>query len=221
MRSLSTLVAIAALALAAVPTEAWSKSKGKATATSGGAVSQQDIQGCIGANGASAKEQVALCTKIINSGKVKAPYHGDYYALRGAAHYALREFDKALTDTDRAASIRPTPETYFQRALIQLALQKVEPAKADLAQVMKLKPAFAPSYFIRGLIAFESAEYSEAINYFNSAVERLPTYYQAIYARGIAKAKAGDKAAGDRDIATARGMSSHVEKDMERFGLKL
>lgn len=217
MRRLSLLVAVAVIA-AFGASEVSAKPKAKPKGVS---ITQSDIQTCIGANGSSPKDQVAVCTKIIDSGKVKHPYQGDYYALRGAAYYAMREFDKALADTNKAITIRPTPEIYFQRALIHMALQKVEPAKADLAQVMKQKPTFAPSYFMRGLISYEAAEYSEAVTYFDGAVQRMPTYYQAIFARGVAKKKAGDASGGDKDIRTARGMSAQVEKDMEKFGLTL
>jgi tetratricopeptide (TPR) repeat protein len=212
MRRLATIAAVVVLGAGAV----WAKPKPK-----GVTVTQQDIQTCMGANGSSPKEQVPACTKIINSGKVKHPYEGDYYALRGAALYALQAFDKALVDFDKAITIRPKPEMYFQRALVQMALQNIEPAKADLAQVMKLKPEFSPSYFYRGLISYEAAEYAEAVKFFDSAVQHLPTYYQAIYARGVAKVKAGDKEGGEKDVAAARGMSAHADKDMEKLGLKL
>jgi len=211
-----SIVVLSAFAFAAGDALAKAKAKPK-----GVSVTQSDIQTCIGANGSSPKDQVTVCTKIINSGKVKPPYHGDYYALRGAAYYAMQDFENALADTDKAITIRPKPETYFQRALIHMALQKFEPAKADLAQVMKQKPTFAPSYFMRGVISYDAGAYTEAVTYFDGAVQRLATYYQAIYARGLAKKKAGDEAGGEKDIRTARGMSSHVEKDMEKFGFKL
>lgn len=203
---------VAALALGAGVAPAKPKPKGIS-------VTVQDIQVCSGASGSSPEEQVPVCTKIINSGKVKHPYESDYYATRGAAYFALKQLDKALADLNKAIGIRQSPEFYFQRALIQMANRNTDAAKTDLAEVMKLKPEFSPSYFMRGLISFQGGEYAEAAKYFDGAVQRLPTYYQAIYARGVAKKKAGDESGGDRDIKDARGMSSHVEEDMKQLGL--
>jgi len=210
------VVVAATVALGAPAADAKSKPKSK-----GGSVTQQDIQTCIGANGSSPKEQVPACSKVIASGKVKHPYEGDYYAMRGAALYKLRAFDKALEDYNKAITIRPKPEMYFERALVHMAKQDVEAAKSDLAQVMKLKPAFAPSYFMRGLISYDAGEYAEAVKHFDGAVQRLPAYYQAIYARGVAKKRAGDESGGEKDIKEARGMSARIDAEMEKLGLKL
>lgn len=216
MRRVAVMAAAAALALTMGTAVTIAKPKAK-----GASVSERDVQTCIGANGSTPQQQIAACTKLLNSGKIKPTYEGDYFALRAAAYFALKQHDKAMADLNKGLSIRATPEIHFQRALVHMAMQNVEPAKADLAQVMKLKPDFPPSYFYRGLIAYEATEYSEAVKYFDGAVQRLPTYYQAIYARGVAKKKAGDDSGGDRDLREARGMSAHVEKDMARLGLKL
>jgi tetratricopeptide (TPR) repeat protein len=216
MRRVAAIAAAAALALTMGTAVSTAKPKAKSSP-----VTERDVQACIGANGSTPQQQIAACTKLLNSGKIKPPYEGDYHALRAAAYFALKQYDKAIADLNKGLSIRTTPEIYFQRALVHMAMQNIEPAKADLAQVMKLKPDFPPSYFYRGLIAYEAAEYTEAVKYFDSAVQRLPTYYQAIYARGVAKKKAGDDSGGDKDVREARGMSGHVEKDMEKLGLKL
>ena len=71
---------------------------------------------------------------------------------------------------------------------------------------------------MRGLIAYEAGEYEQATTYFDGAVQRLPTYYQALYARGVAKKKAGDESGGEQDVKAAMGMSKHVEGDMQKLG---
>ncbi|MEQ1866942.1 MAG: tetratricopeptide repeat protein [Micropepsaceae bacterium] len=214
MRRLGVIV-VAAAALAIGASDASAKPKPK-----GVSVSERDVQTCLGANGGTAKEQIPACTKVINSGKIKHPYEADYYAVRGGAYFELKQYDKALADLNKAISIRATPEIYFQRALTHLSNENSDGAKADLAQVMKLKPEFSASYFMRGLISYRAEEYAEAVTYFDGAVKRLPTYYQALFARGVAKKRAGDESGGDKDIKDARGMSSHVEADMQKLGLK-
>lgn len=201
-------------ALAFAGADGWAKPKGAS-------VTEQDVLTCNGSNGSTSEQQVAACTKVLNSGKIKHPHEGDFYAMRAAAYFALKDHDKALADLNRGLTFRQTPEIYFQRALLYMAMQNADSAKADLAQVMKIKPTFAPAYFMRGLVAYEAADYAEAVTYFDGAVQRLPTYYQAIYARGVAKAKAGDQDGSAKDIKVAKGMSDKVEADMEKLGLAL
>lgn len=201
-------------ALAFAGADVWAKSKGAS-------VTEQDVLTCNGSNGSTSEQQVAACTKVLNSGKIKHPHEGDFYAMRAAAYFALKDHDKALADLNRGLTFRQTPEIYFQRALLYMAMQNADSAKVDLAQVMKIKPTFAPAYFMRGLVAYEAADYAEAVTYFDGAVQRLPTYYQAIYARGVAKAKTGDQDGSAKDIKMAKGMSDKVEADMEKLGLAL
>jgi tetratricopeptide (TPR) repeat protein len=185
-----------------------------------GQLTTADLSTCMGLNNATPKDQVPACTKIINSGDVKHPHIGDYYATRGAAYFALQQFDKALADLNKALSVRKAPEFLFQRALVYMAKNNNDSAKADLAEVMKLKPEFSPSYMMRGLIAYQAGEYAEAVTYFNGAVQRVPTYYQAIFARGASKKKSGDEAGGEADLKAARGMRNGVDADMEKLGVK-
>jgi len=194
---------------------------GSANAKTKGALTEQDVLACIGSNGSTAKEQVAACTKVIESGKIKPPHEGDYYATRAAAYSTLGQNDEALADLRKALTYRQVPEIYFQRALLYMSMKKGTEADADLVQVAKLKPDFPASYFMRGLIAFDGGRFDDAVGLFDEAVKRQPTYYQAIYARGVAKKKAGDDKGGDADVKQAKGMSKHVEGDMEKLGLKL
>lgn len=205
---------VGVIALAFLSTTGWAKTKG-------GTVTEQDVLTCNGSNGSTPELQIAACTKVLNSGKIKPPHEGDFYAMRAAAYFAMKAHDKALSDLNKAVTFRQTPEIYFQRGLLHMAMQNADAAKTDLAQVMKMKPTFAPAYFMRGLVAYEAAEYAEAVTYFDGAVQRLPTYYQAIFARGVAKTKAGDQEGGAKDIKTAKGMSDKVEADLKELGLSL
>ena len=203
----------AALVLAASAASAAEKAK----RPKAGELTQNDIRVCMGVDGSSADDQIPACTKIIKSGKVKPEHLGDYYATRGAAHFAKLDLANALADFDKALSIRKAPEFYFQRALVRISQKDYAPAKADIGQVIALKPAFAPSYLMRGIIAYGEGEYAEAVTHFTSAIERNPTYYQALFARGVAKKKAGQD--GDKDIADAKSMSPRVDKDLAPFGI--
>lgn len=221
MRVFGLILAVVAALVVSGGAEAKSKSKGKAKPASQRVViTDRDVSGCSGVSSASAQEQVALCTKIINSGRIKNGAEGEFYATRGAAYFTLKQYEKSLADYTTALTYRRTPQIYFERALVEMSTDRIDQAKADLAQAMKLRPEFAPSYFMRGLISYNASEFKEAIGYFDNAVQRLPTYHQALYARGLAKKKAGDTSGGERDIKDAKGISVHADADMAKLGLK-
>jgi tetratricopeptide (TPR) repeat protein len=96
----------------------------------------------------------------------------------------------------------------------------MDEALADLDTVVRLKPEFAAAYFMRGAIAFRRSDFKRAEKEFDAAAVKLPSYYQAIYARGAAKVRSGEKSAGEADMRTARGMSSHVEEDLALMGIR-
>jgi hypothetical protein len=67
------------IAIAAAPSVALAKPK----AAKGVQITQQDLRSCLGVDGSDPKAQIAVCTKIINSGKVPAASAAT--ATRGAA----------------------------------------------------------------------------------------------------------------------------------------
>jgi tetratricopeptide (TPR) repeat protein len=214
----TTLLALATLAL--LPTTLDAKEKTKAAA-GGKQISMMDVRVCMGLDaGSKPQDQIPACTKVINSGKVKNPYPGDYYATRAAAYFATNELDKALADLNKALTYRQAPEFYFQRGLLHMAMSKIAEAKTDFTQVMKLKPEYTPSYLMRGIVAYNEAEYAPALADFDTAVQRNPTYYQALFARGATKKRMGDERGGEKDIAQARGMSDRVDVMLAGMGLK-
>lgn len=70
-------------------TNGWAKTKGVT-------VTEQDVLTCNGSNGSTSAQQVAACTKLLGSGKIKHPHEGDFYAMRAAAFFSLKAHDKAL-----------------------------------------------------------------------------------------------------------------------------
>ena len=210
------LVLIAAAGLAIAPALAASKPPVKPKP---GQLTTADLRTCMGLNNATPEEQIPACTKIIKSGDVKRPYEGDYYATRGAAYLAIGKLNEALGDLNKAISIRPAPEFYFQRGLIRLGRTEVDEAKSDFDQTIKLKPKFGPSYMMRGLIAYKAGDFADAQSFFDKAVKTQPNYFQAIYARGAAKKRNGDEVGGAKDIAAARAISGSADEDAKKLGL--
>lgn len=186
----------------------------------GGTLTAQDLKDCMGLGSADPRAQVDVCTRILKSGRVRHPHQSDYMAWRAGAYLALGRTALALADLDKAIALQDLSSYRFQRALVHMARGDFDPARVDLGVVTKATPDFAPAYFMRGAIAYREGDYKQAEAAFDEAVNRLPTYYQAIHARGLARVKAGDTAAGEKDLAEARGMSDHVAADLEKMGLR-
>lgn len=218
MRRLLAAVALAGLVLAHGVAEAKEKPKSKPTGQ-GSALTLMDVNSCLGLNNATPAEQVAACTKVLKSGKVKKGFDGEYYASRAAAYTMLREYDKALADLNKALETRQTVEIYFQRAILYAGLQNSEASKKDFDQVLKMKPGFAAAHLMRGSIAYREGDFKAALTDFDAAVKSSPKYAQALYARGLAKKKTGDESGGEKDLAEARGISTNVEADVKKIGL--
>ncbi|MBL9097124.1 MAG: hypothetical protein JNK07_09375 [Alphaproteobacteria bacterium] len=212
MRAL--IIASAAIAAALMSTTALAKPKPAATA-----LTQNDLRVCMGVDGSKPEDQIPVCTKIINSGKVKAPHTGDYFATRGAAYFAIGDQKNAKADLDKALTFRQASEFYFQRGAINLALFEWDAAKADYDKVIKLKPTFAPGHFMRGLVSYKTADYAEALSFFDAAVNRVPTYSQALFARGATKIILSDTSGGKKDLSKARELNSKVDKELEAIGV--
>lgn len=191
-----------------------------AKSTKGTRVTEQDLRVCMGFAGASPAEQVPVCTKILQSGKVKSPHQADYLAYRAGAYLALKKSAAALDDLNKAIAVLDKPEFRFQRALVYMARGTMDEALSDLDTVVRLKPDFAPAYFMRGAIAFRRSDFKLAEKEFDAAAAKLPSYYQAIFARGVAKARSGDTSGGEADMKTARGMSSRVAQDLALMDIK-
>jgi len=59
----------------------------------------------------------------------------------------------------------------------------------------------------------------EAIAQFAIALRAQPRLAPALYGRGLAELKKGDKAAGEADVAAAAGIAPGLVQQYRRFGL--
>ena len=183
-------------------------------------LTEMDLRVCMGFAGADTHVQIATCTKIINSGRVKHPHESEYYAYRAGAYLAIGEAGLAVTDLNKAVSIQDKPDFRFQRALAYMAANDLGPAQSDLDQVVRVKGDFAPAYFMRGVIQFRQAEFAKAEPDFDKAYSLLPSYYQALFARGVSRVRLDNADKGQTDIREARGMSSHADDDLRKLGIE-
>lgn len=208
-------IAAATLVLATALAPASAKSKAGA---GGPAVTEVDVRTCLGVTGGGPDEQIAACTKLLSSGKIHKGKESDFYASRGAAYYATGKLEPAEADFTTAINQEKKPQFLFQRAMVLMAQNKVAKARADFDQVVALTPDFAPVYLMRGLVSYQDGDYKAALTDFTAATQRKQMYYQAIFARGAAKLRLGDDS-GNGDLKEARGMSAHVDDELQALGV--
>ena len=55
---------------------------------------------------------------------------------------------------------------------------------------------------------------------YNSALQLEPTLASALYGRGLAKLKKGDKVGSDADISAAKKIQAKIGDDFTRYGTK-
>jgi hypothetical protein len=61
----------------------------------------------------------------------------------------------------------------------------------------------------------------EAIGDFSSALRFDPKLASALYGRGLARLKNGDKAGGDADISAAKTIRAGIDDDFARYGVRV
>lgn len=74
-------------------------------------------------------------------------------------------------------------------------------------------------YANRGLVLLRLGRLDEAIGQFDAAIKLEPKAPWALYGRGLAKTRKGDKAGGDADIAAALAVRPNLPQQAKRIGL--
>ncbi len=63
-------------------------------------------------------------------------------------------------------------------------------------------------------------QFGTAIDDYNSALRFEPKLASALYGRGLAKLKKGDKAGSDTDISAAKTIQAKIGDDFTRYGVR-
>jgi Flp pilus assembly protein TadD len=76
------------------------------------------------------------------------------------------------------------------------------------------------TYDSRGLTHLKMGRLGAAIDDYSSALGLDPKSASALYGRGYAKLRNGDKASGDTDILAARKIESEIGDEFARYGVR-
>jgi len=123
--------------------------------------------------------------------------HVPAYNHRGAAYAALKEYELALLNYDKAIALQPqAPEAWNNRANVRLAHGQLDAALADLDQALRLKPDYAEACHNRGNVLSELGRHAEAIASYQRAVDLKPAAHDMRRSLGMACLRSGEFARG-------------------------
>lgn len=166
---------------------------------------------CTGKEDVPWAEQIAGCTKAIDSGKYAGKDLMTVFLWRGRAYAMAGDIDHGLADVDQA--IRLDPKDMFAlgaRGDLHLVQKDYQQAVADYNAAIALEPGSALPVVGRGIAYFATGNLDRAIADFDQANQMQPTLPDALYWRGLAKLRKGDKPEGEADIAAAKKLNPDV-----------
>jgi Tfp pilus assembly protein PilF len=112
----------------------------------------------------------------------------ELYVWRGNTWYNKKEYDKAITDYDKAIEINPKYAlAFYNRGFAWVAKEKYNKAIADYDKIIEINPDSASAYVSRGAVRRALKEYNTAIADYSKAIEIDPNSASAYYNRGVAK----------------------------------
>ena len=128
------------------------------------------------------------------------------YNNRGASFQRKGDFARASADYGEVTRLQPNnPDAWSARCWVRAAGgREVQQALSDCNQALKLKADRADVLDTRGFVHLRLGKMDDAIKDYDAALKLDPKLAGALYGRGVAKMKKGDKAGGSADIAAAK-----------------
>ena len=152
-----------------------------------------------------------------------APDRPEISAQIGSAYAGAGEYQLAIEELDRWVAAHPKNENLalvlgsrcFARAAWGRELEK---ALADCDEAVR-KDRVSDMMQVRGLVLLRMGRIEDAISQFTAAIKAQPRAAQALYGRGLAELRKGQKAEGDADLAAAVAIAPATPAQFRRFGL--
>jgi tetratricopeptide (TPR) repeat protein len=158
-------------------------------------------------------EQIAGCTKAIESGRYAGKDLARVLIFRAKAYGQTGDLDRCVADIEEAIRLDPTnANAVGSRGDVYLAKKDYERALASYTKAAALDPANPLVFIGRGIVHVATGDLDRAMLDFEQAVRLQPALAAGLYWRGIAKRLKGDAAAGEADIAAAKKIDPKVDQ---------
>ncbi len=142
---------------------------------------QADLEKC-----GTAQQDVAACTRLIESGNHAGPSLGALYHNRAYAKYTNGRHQDAIADYTKAIEFSPdSPAAFNGRGAAFLKLRLYSDAIRDFDTAIALDPRHANAYYNRGLVHQEQRQLIKAVADMNKAIEISGRNAVFIHNRGL------------------------------------
>lgn len=146
-----------------------------------------------------------------------------YLTYRGYAHYDRHEFDLAVADYGRAIALeKDDADAFLHRSIAYTGKGDYGRALEDCHRAIELshESEATEGYNSCGDAHFLAGAFKAAIGDYDHALKRWSEYPEALYGRGAAKMRMGDKAGGSADMVAAKKLQSNVEMTEKKIGIE-
>jgi tetratricopeptide (TPR) repeat protein len=144
------------------------------------------------------------------------------YNNRGATFQRRGDYARASSDYGEVTRLQPdNPDAWAARCWVRAAGgREVQQALADCNQSLKIKADQPDVLDTRGFVNLRLGKMDDAIRDYDAALKMDPKLAGALYGRGLAKTKKGDRDGGSADMASAKAMKSDIESEFSRYGVR-
>lgn len=158
-----------------------------------------------------ARERVAACTAIIESGELNDSERADAHANRGAAQRADGDVTAALRDFEAALRLAPEQAAALEgRAGILIASGQLDAAEPLVDRLIAAGHGLAQAHLMKGQIRAQRGEYEAAIASYTSALDQDGRLASAFALRGRARQRLDDAEGALADYAAAIEIDQNI-----------
>lgn len=143
------------------------------------------------------------------------PGNWEGYNRRGVLLGKMGQYDRSFKDYDKATELNPThPWPWINRCQGNIKLNRVAEATVQCNKLLQLDKS-AMSFNLHGVLNIKLGKMDLAIADFDEAIRQIPKNASALYGRGLAKQKKGDRPGGAADLAAATAIKPDIAKDYD------
>jgi tetratricopeptide (TPR) repeat protein len=148
------------------------------------------------------------------------PNYADAFYNRATTYQKQSDYRRAVKDFDEAIRLQPAfKATWNERCWSNAMLGDLQAALADCNKAVRLEPN-AAAYDSRGVTFLKLGRWRAAISDFDSALRLDPKLASALYGRGFAELKRGDRTGGNSDVAAAKALEHDILEHFAHYGLQ-
>jgi len=153
------------------------------------------------------------------------PKFAPAFIARGAVYLDKKEYDRAIAEYTEALLTEPVERTVtyalFDRCWARfLAGRDLQDALADCTKALSLRPNDAWTLNARGFTYLKLGEFDRSIADFDAALIVNSKMAVSFYGRGLARRRAGDGQAADKDMEMARTIRADIADAVAEYGVQ-